>query len=128
MTTTVKSTIATSLNAAEPGLLPDVLRQLALGTLLAPVVEEIDINAAEAVTITLTKAAFLVLACIVTTTSGAGEEDVGPKVVGRGVTASEAKAIALLSADGTTITFEKKVQKVTVSYLPATALLADYYP
>ena len=117
MTTSVAPTILNQLNKCDPNTTHDILRLLEFGTLLLAPKAEL-IAGGGALYITLTEKAACVLSCNVLTAPG-GQETPGVHQIGVGITPLDASATGLLSADGTTITFEKQVNNVSVSYLVA---------
>ena len=122
VTTTAAQTINTVLDQADPDLLSDALRQVKLGTLLTPLKETIT-NATVNAAIVLTKPALAVITCRVSDVSG-GAGALGDRVVSdssgtpSAPHATGVPAIATLSADGTTITFEGTVKAAVVTYIP----------
>lgn len=123
-TTTVANTLQLELNKANPNTLADVLRQMQLGTMLAPTKAALTNNPA-ANTVALNPPALIVGACLVT---GVGTAATGPRAVtsaaGTAVAPTMAgqPGVALLSDDGTTLTFEGTVSAVTVEYIPRSAV------
>lgn len=120
-TTTTAETLAGVLDKADPNLLADALRKIALGTLLTPTKKTITLGTVSA-TVPLSPPALVVTALRVSDVSG-GTGAAGPRhVTDAGGTAGAPGAtgpgIALLSDDGATLTFEGTVKAIVIEYVP----------
>jgi len=133
MTTTTKETLADVLSKADPDKLPDALRLVDLGAMLA--VTEYDTGTiAAAATISIPGGALLVQSAQVKTSGTAAS--VGHYLPGNsGSTpllppggADTAVGIASVAADGSTITFPNTVTRVVLRYVkkPATSITDDF--
>ena len=122
VTATSIETIQTVLNSSDPDKLADATGMIDLGSMLSPISETITIAAAATLNLatqsTARLAANVIQSVRVVT---AGTAAVGPRAVtDAGGTATA--TVALLSADGTTLTFEGTVTSVAVKWLPVPAL------
>jgi len=132
-TSTAVKTLKATLDAANPNELADALRQVALGTLLTPVVYDSAstyAGGAASATIALDPPALFVQSARVYSSGTAAS--VGSYMVGDANAtvskpaggASAGAGVAKLSADGATLTFPNTVTRAVIQYLPlpATAL------
>ena len=120
-------TLTLELNKADPNTLPDVLRQVGLGTMLAGVVEKTITLSTFGTAFTLSPPALIVRSFRVSDATG-GTAATGARLVGDSGSTPSA-TIAKLSADGTTITVEGTgALSAVVSYIPmpATAMSSTY--
>jgi hypothetical protein len=128
-TVTVNATLKSVLDEADPNKISDAFRDVAMGTLLDPIEETVDISAAAATTINLAtqsaalKGALLVQSVEVLTGAAAA----GSRIVVPSTDAASTTEV-VLSADGTTLTFEANVETVRVRWIAAskTALTTDF--
>ncbi len=126
-------TLASELNRADPNDLPDMLRKVALGTLLA--IQEYDTGTiTAAATVAIPGGALLVQSARVVSSGTAASlgnylaSDSGATPA-TPVSGSDAtpNGVASLAADGSSITFPNTVTRVVIRYIkkPATALTAS---
>lgn len=128
-TTTTPETLADVLSKADPDKLADALRQVNLGVMLAPTKKTITLGTVNAV-VPLSPPALAIITCRVSdTTGGAGAvgarvvTDAGGTAAAPGATGNANVAgVALLSDDGTTLTFEGTVKAIVVEYIPRSAV------
>lgn len=127
-TTTVNNTLQLELDKANPNTVPDVLREMKLGTMLAGVIEKTITLSTYGTAFTLTPPALIVRSFRVSDATG-GNAATGARLVGdSGATPSA--TIAKLSADGTTITVEGTgALSAVVSYIPMPAVaMSNAFP
>lgn len=111
-------TLKSALNRANPNTLADVLAKIDLGTMLAPKTE--TVAQTSAVTVPLDPPALAVFS--VRVTGGAAAAGVRTVTDAGG---SASATVAVLSADGATLTFEAGVTGAVVSYMPRPAVDLD---
>jgi hypothetical protein len=115
------NTLGQQLNLANPNSLADCLRQVALGTVLQPLVEDTGTITASA-TVVLANAPLIVQSTRVVTSGTAGSEGlylVGDASATPVAASSGTPGVASLS--GSTLTFPNTVTRVITNYLPASA-------
>ena len=126
MTTTTAQTLQRELDAANPNTIADCLRRVKLGTLLAAVKQTFTL-ASVANVVTLSPPALLVKTCRITDITGGTAAAAGPVVMtDAGGTALppyvssglKAPGVALLSDDGSTITFDGTIKAAIVEWIP----------
>lgn len=121
-TTTVKATLASVLDQANPNSVADALRKVKLGTLLTP--KQLDTGTITGIaTVTLDPPALLVQSARVVTSGTAGS--VGAYIVADAsatpavpAAANTNPGVASLSADGVTLTFPNTITRAIVTYIP----------
>lgn len=120
VTATATETIKTALNEANPNKVADALAKIDLGTMLDPIDETITIASGTVVNLATAsvakKAAMMVQSVRVVTGTATGVRTVGDA----GATAST--SVVVLSADGTTLTFEAAITVARVVWLPRPAV------